>query len=225
MMITQAKPFPAISKTRHLSAWAIAVSLALSACGGGGSSTPTPTPSETPSATPTPTPAPTPSGTSSATPTPRATPGYPSSAAPAMSMAECPIGDYRSAMVAAIDAVRATNQSCGAAVGVVNWNTQLEYAAAVHSNDMAANNYFAHPDASGVRIGGRASAAGYSYGTVGENIAAGQTSVSQVVSDWVNSPSHCASIMTASFYDMAVSCKYNPTATYQFYWTLTLGNH
>jgi uncharacterized protein YkwD len=142
-----------------------------------------------------------------------------------MSMAECPIGDYRSAMVAAIDAVRATNQSCGVAVGVVNWNSQLEYAAAVHSNDMAANNYFAHPDANGVRIGGRASAAGYSYGTVGENIAAGQTSVSQVVSDWVNSPSHCANIMTASFYDMAVSCKYNPNATYQYYWTLTFGNH
>ena len=31
-------------------------------------------------------------------------------------------------MVAAIDAVRASNQYCGAAVGVVNWNTQLESA-------------------------------------------------------------------------------------------------
>ncbi|MBK7501511.1 MAG: CAP domain-containing protein [Polaromonas sp.] len=73
-------------------------------------------------------------------------------------------------------------------------------------------------------IGERASAAGYNYGSVGENVAAGQSSVSQVVADWVNSPSHCANIMTASFFDMAVSCKYNPSATYQYYWTLTFGN-
>jgi len=109
-------------------------------------------------------------------------------------------------------------------VGSVAWNAQLEYAAEIHSNDMAVNNYFGHPDANGVRIGGRATEAGYSYGRVGENIAAGQTSASQVVADWMNSPSHCANIMTASFIHMAVSCKYNPSATYQYYWTLTLGN-
>ena len=205
----------------------LSAALTLSACGGGGSSSATTNNTETPSSGGTSggtTGSTTPSG-GGGTPAPRATPIYPSGAAPAFAMAECPIGDYRSAMVAAIDAVRASNQSCGPAVGVVNWNAQLENAAAVHSNDMAANNYFAHPDANGVRIGGRASAAGYSYGSVGENIAAGQTSVSQVVSDWVNSPSHCANIMTASFFDMAVSCKYNPSATYQYYWTLTFGNH
>jgi len=206
-----------LQKHHALQILTLCAALNLSACGGGGSSsatTETPTTPTTNTSTP-----------AASTPAPRATPIYPSGPAPAFAMAECPIGDYRSAMVAAIDAVRASNQSCGPAVGVVNWNTQLENAAAVHSNDMAANNYFAHPDASGVRIGGRASAAGYSYGSVGENIAAGQTSVSQVVADWVNSPSHCANIMTASFYDMAVSCKYNPSAMYQYYWTLTFGNH
>jgi uncharacterized protein YkwD len=114
-------------------------------------------------------------------------------------------------------------QSCGVATGALSWNGQLETAADVHSNDMAVNNYFAHPDAAGVRVGGRVGATGYAYRSVGENIAGGQTSVAQVVADWIASPSHCASIMTASFVDIGVSCKYNPTSTYQYYWTLVLG--
>ena len=208
----------------------LSAALTLSACGGGGSSSATTNNTETPSSGGTSggtTGSTTPSG-GGGTPAPRATPIYPSGAAPALATAECPIGDYRSAMVAAIDAVRASNQYCGAAVGVVNWNTQLESAAARHSNDMAANNYWnvpnPHQGTDGSTIRERVPQAGYNYLSAGENVAAGQSSVSQVVADWVNSPSHCANIMTASFFDMAVSCKYNPSATYQYYWTLTFGN-
>jgi uncharacterized protein YkwD len=38
---------------------------------------------------------------------------------------------------------------------------------------MAVNNYFDHPGTDGLRVGARASAAGYSYGRVSENIARG----------------------------------------------------
>ena len=179
-------------------AWAIALSVTLSACGGGGSSTPAPSAAPTPSATPTPT------------------------------AAECPFGDYKSAVVAEINASRSKPQVCGGvtypAVGALGWNGQLESAAAVHSNDMAVNNFFAHPGTDGLRVGDRSRAAGYSYQKVGENIAGGQTSASQVVADWVASPSHCANLMTASFVDIGVSCKTNPTSTYQYYWTLVMGN-
>jgi uncharacterized protein YkwD len=89
---------------------------------------------------------------------------------------------------------------------------------------MVVNNFFAHPGSDGSRIGARASAAGYAYSKVGENIAAGQSSAAQVSSDWLASASHCSNIMTASFVDMGVSCKYSPNSTYEYYWTLVMGN-
>jgi uncharacterized protein YkwD len=231
---TKTKALQTISKAASLSAWAIVGSLALSACGGGGSSTPTPTP--TPSGTPSATP--TPSGTPSATPTPVPTPVPTPTPTPTAS--ECPIGNYKADVQAQVSAIRASARTCSAytldtgvvvpatfypAAGALTWNSQLESAAAFHSNDMAANNYWGHPDANGVRVGGRASAAGYSYGSVGENIAGGQSSASQVTGDWLASGSHCANMMKASFNDIGVSCKTNPSATYVNYWTLVMGNH
>jgi uncharacterized protein YkwD len=231
-MPTTIKP----TNTPHLTAWVMAMSLALTACGGGGSSTPAPTPTSSPSGTQTPTPSgtpapsgspsatPTPSGTPSATPTPTPTPVP----APATTAAECPFGDYKSAVVAQINAIRSKPQVCGGvaypAVGALGWNSQLESAAAVHSNDMAVNNFFDHAGSDGQRIGARASAAGYSYRAVGENIAAGQSSASQVSGDWLGSSSHCSNMMTASFVDIGVSCKTSSSTTYQYYWTLVMGN-
>ncbi len=175
--------------------------LVLSACGGGGSIA-------TLAPTPAPVPAPAPALTRIA--------------------AECPVGDYKSAVAAEINAIRFRPQSCGGvaypAVGALGWNGQLEAAAAAHSTDMALNNFFAHPGSDGSRIGARASATGYSYKKVGENIAAGQSSAAQVSGDWLASASHCSNMMTASFVDIAVSCKYNPSSTYQYYWTLVMGN-
>ncbi|MBK7501512.1 MAG: hypothetical protein IPI14_01690 [Polaromonas sp.] len=120
----------------------LSAALTLSACGGGGSSSATTNNTEMPSSGGTSggtTGSTTPSG-GGGTPAPRATPIYPSGAAPALATAECPIGDYRSAMVAAIDAVRASNQYCGAAVGVVNWNAHSKVPLRCIPNDMAVNN-------------------------------------------------------------------------------------
>jgi uncharacterized protein YkwD len=54
-------------------------------------------------------------------------------------------------------------------------NSALTSAAAVHSNDMADNNFFSHTGSDGSNPGQRISRAGYSYYTYGENIAAGYT--------------------------------------------------
>ena len=144
------------------------------------------------------------------------------------SAAECPFGDYKSAVVSEVNAIRSKPQVCGGvaypAVGALGWNGQLESAATAHSADMVVNNFFAHPGSDGSRIGARASAAGYAYSKVGENIAAGQSSAAQVSRDWLASASHCSNIMTASFVDMGVSCKHSPNSTYEYYWTLVMGN-
>ena len=202
-----------LTKQTWLAAGTVMV-VVLTGCGGGASiaPSPSPTPAPAPSATPTPTPA--------ATPTPVP--------APAPTAAECPFGNYKSAVAAEINAIRSRPQICGGvaypAVGGLGWNGQLESAADKHATDMAVNNFFAHPGSDGLRIGARASAAGYAYSKVGENIAAGQSSAAQVSADWLASASHCSNMMTASFVDIGASCKYNPNSTYQYYWTLVMGN-
>lgn len=210
------------TKTPHLTAWVMALSLALTACGGGGSSTPAPVPAPTPTPAPAATPTPTPTSTPAPAP------------APTPMAAECPNGDYKSAAVAMLNSIRAQKQMCNGvsfnAVGALGWSGQLEQAAAVHSNDMALNNYFSHPDANGVRVGGRVQATGYTYSYVGENIAAGQTSVNDVFNlpngdGWMSSAKgHCENIMAASHRNVGLSCKFNPNATYQYYWTLVMGD-
>jgi uncharacterized protein YkwD len=148
---------------------------------------------------------------------------------PTLTTAECPFGDYKSAIAAEINSIRSRAQVCGGvaypAVGGLGWNVQLASAADKHSTDMAVNNFFAHPSSDGLRIGARASSAGYAYIRVGENIAAGQSAATQVSADWLASASHCANIMTPSFVDIGASCKYNPSSTYQYYWTMVMGNH
>jgi uncharacterized protein YkwD len=202
-------------------AWLVAGSaivVVLSGCGGGASIAPSPSPTPTPAPTPAPAATPTPTPAANPTPTP----------APAPTAAECPFGNYKSAVAAEINAIRSRPQICGGvaypAVGGLGWNGQLESAADKHSTDMAVNNFFAHPGSDGSRIGARASAAGYAYSKVGENIAAGQSSAAQVSADWLASASHCANMMTASFVDIGVSCKANSNTTYQYYWTLVMGN-
>lgn len=141
---------------------------------------------------------------------------------------ECAIGDYKAAIIAEINTIRSKAQVCGGvvypAVGALKWNDKLEAAAAVHATDMAVNNHFDHRGTDGSRVGERTRGVGYIYSRVGENIAGGQSLPSLASSDWLTSPSHCANIMTASFVDLGVSCKYKPDSAYQYYWTLVMGS-
>ncbi len=144
------------------------------------------------------------------------------------SSAECPIGDYKSTIVDEINTVRSKPQVCGGvaypAVQALTWNKQLANAATIHSVDMAFHNFFDHVGSKGQRIGARTKSAGYLYQGIGENIAAGATSARQASAGWLASAGHCENIMTASFTDIGVSCYYNPSSTYQYYWTLVMGN-
>ena len=197
-------------KTTFSQALLLSTALLLAACGGGGSSavmTSTPA-AETP--------------TSASTTT--------TTAPAAQTAPECPFSNYQADVVAAINNVRAAGAVCGGvaypAVGALAWNGQLESAAAVHSTDMAVNNFFAHTSpTTGKSLRERVPEAGYSYRKAGENIAAGQTLAAQVVADWVASPSHCANMMTSVFRDIGVSCKSNPASNYQHYWTLEMAVH
>ena len=101
-------------------------------------------------------------------------------------------------------------------------------AAKGNSKDMAKKNYFAHVSQDGRSEDGRSpdgrspdgrspdqrvTSIGYNWTTVGEKIAAGQSSVERAVSRWTNSPCHCQSLMNPSFRDVAVACMRIDTTT------------
>ncbi len=140
----------------------------------------------------------------------------------------CGLPNFQAEMTAHVNTARAAGAVCGGVAfppaGGLRWDTQLQNAATAHSEDMANNNFFAHQSATnGSTLRERIPAAGYKYSSAGENLGAGQTSVAQVVAEWVASPSHCAALMKANFVDMGVSCKSNPGTAYGTYWTMELG--
>ena len=103
------------------------------------------------------------------------------------------------------------------------WNSQLAQAATAHSQDMAAKNYFSHTSPTGSTFVTRINAAGYSWNTIGENIAAGYGTVNAVVDGWMASAGHCANLMNPNFKDAGLACVASSTSTYRTYWTLDLG--
>jgi hypothetical protein len=106
----------------------------------------------------------------------------------------------------------------------LTWNAALTQAAAAHSDDMVAGNFFSHTGSNGSTAGDRVTAAGYQWRGVGENIAAGQPSVAVVVDGWMNSEGHCANLMNAAFRDIGVACVAgNANTTYRTYWTQEFG--
>lgn len=90
-------------------------------------------------------------------------------------------------------------------VAALTWNANLASAAIYQSNYMASIKSMVHTSANGETVGARVTATGYNWTTVGENIAAGQTSEAQVFNEWLASESHCKNIMTASFKEMGAA--------------------
>lgn len=125
-----------------------------------------------------------------------------------------------------INQIRATARTCGsltyAAAPPLKWNDKLFSAAAGHSADMAAKNYFSHTSLDGRTFSQRITNAGYDWRAAGENIAAGQTTVDQVMTAWVNSPGHCANLMSQNFTEVGVACVRNDASSYRYYWTMDL---
>ncbi|MFI1393403.1 sigma-70 family RNA polymerase sigma factor [Streptomyces sp. NPDC020681] len=86
----------------------------------------------------------------------------------------------------------------------VSGNDRLDTAARLHSEDMAAKDYFSHTSLDGRSPGDRITAAGYQWSTYGENIARGQQTPESVMDSWMNSEGHRANILNCDFKEMGV---------------------
>ena len=117
-----------------------------------------------------------------------------------------------------LDVVARTNaERAQAGCGALRVDGRLAAAARQHSLDMVDRHYFEHDSPDGGTPEDRVAAAGYSdYG--GENIAYGQTSAAEVMSDWMGSPDHRRNILDCEF--TAVGVGLDPRG---MYWTQDFG--
>jgi len=86
----------------------------------------------------------------------------------------------------------------------VIYDPNLGLAAQSHADDMLSQDYFSHVSLDGSTFTDRAEAAGYDWVALGENIAQGQTSQTEVMDDWTNSPGHHANNISTSFEDFGL---------------------
>jgi uncharacterized protein YkwD len=147
---------------------------------------------------------------------------------PITPMTSCNLSHLRDDILQRINALRARGAQCGARrmppAPPLAWNDALFSAAARHSLDMAAHDYFDHTDPRGWRADQRVAAEGYRWRAIAENIAGGDGSVSSVMRGWERSPDHCEAMLDRSFADVGVACVERPDSKWGTYWTMELGH-
>ena len=138
--------------------------------------------------------------------------GPPVAAKPQRQGAPARAGGPESDVVARTNAER-SRAGCGA----LRFDSRLAAAARAHSADMVNRHYFEHESPDGSTPADRTAAAGYTdYG--GENIAWGQRSAAEVMSDWMGSPDHRRNILDCEFTTVGVGL--DPRG---MYWTQDFG--
>jgi uncharacterized protein YkwD len=104
-------------------------------------------------------------------------------------------------------------------------NSQLTAASAAHSLDMGLHNYFSHINRQKKDPGNRASAAGYPWRVIGENIAAGtaQDTAAEAFAMWKGSREHNQNMLDGAFHDIGIGREQVPGSRYGWYWTTVFG--
>jgi uncharacterized protein YkwD len=139
-------------------------------------------------------------------------------------------GELLSDMLPLINEARGQARFCGEteypAQGPLSWSDSLADIARQHSMDMARQGYFSHTSLDGTTMGSRI----FPYwdgSRVGENIAAASSdrALAYVVNLWLDSPGHCALIMSPDFTHAGIGSghDFDNGYKYQHFWTLDFG--
>ena len=139
----------------------------------------------------------------------------------------CSLSATQQALLDAHNQARATARSCGgthySVAPALTWNCKLAAAAHKHSQDMATNNFMDHTGSDGSSPGDRIAAEGYNFSYWAENVAAGYTTVDQVMNAWLNSSGHCSNIMSQNVTELGADLVTNSNSSYSTYWTGAFG--
>jgi uncharacterized protein YkwD len=124
---------------------------------------------------------------------------------------------------------RLTNQLRAArGLALVRLDASLCRAAASHARDMAQNHYFAHTRRTAGLLGkstpgSRASAEGYRWGFIAENIACGQQTGLSAFLAWVSSRPHYHNLVSPAVRELGIGIA-RDRQTNQPYWVMMLGS-
>lgn len=102
----------------------------------------------------------------------------------------------------------------------VQYDARLNAAAQDHAQDMVDRDYFSHTTLGGTDdVQDRMIAAGYTPNAFGENIAGRQSTEDEVMTAWINSPSHDAVLKGDSFEDFGLGLAVGSESR----WVLVMG--
>jgi uncharacterized protein YkwD len=118
----------------------------------------------------------------------------PSIAAPACAESGEPASTTHRAMLDALNLYRLEN-----GLQPLVYSKRLEAAADAYVQDLWDRSFFDHIDPEGRTPGDRAVAVDFCHPYVGENLAAGQTSVQAVMEAWKNSPTHDKNLLEPNY--------------------------
>lgn len=145
-------------------------------------------------------------------------------AAPAAIPAAADLGAVGRRMLDLVNEARAAPRRCGGkyfgAAAPLTLDEHLIGAALAHSREMAQHGEFDHRGHDGSSPAQRIQRAGYgAYAIVGENIAAGAMSTTEVMQGWLASPPHCENIMDGRFRQIGIAYAASPHSAAALYWT------
>lgn len=93
-------------------------------------------------------------------------------------------------------------------VAALAYNAKLEASACAKADDMISRQYWAHTAPDGTHWRKFMDDAGYRYYRAGENLAYGQESNADVVTDWVGSATHMKNIQDPSYTEQGMCVRY-----------------
>lgn len=104
----------------------------------------------------------------------------------------------------------------------VTWNSTLAEQADTYACEMVHYRFFDHVNpVTGSTLRDRAGQFGYDYLMIGENLAAGQRTPQQAMTDWMDSPGHRANILEPEFTELGVGIRLG--GEYGYYWVQEFG--
>jgi uncharacterized protein YkwD len=102
-------------------------------------------------------------------------------------------------------------------------DTRLSFTAQEQAADLARRDTLSHVDAQQRSFKARLALGGYDTEAAGENLAAGQPDFSSTLQAWMDSPTHCTTLMTPAFSEVGLACMERSGSRYERFWVAHLG--